>query len=269
MFCWEHYLDWDQKRWAEGEAAWTGGRLYYSRGLRSPHLPFQVHSRCFGKIDLHPKKKKTRIFFRQWICQFCTEQKSRPTILADYLGVTYAWAHLKFFSKLPRILRLWDCVSNLRPILNNHIITDLVLFLLFHPFPGFKFVFLSLTTFKLMCIGSPLPAMNLAGNCWQSWKGCLCHFDDRPAMCVHTAQLCARMCAHLKSSFLQVYWAPVLLSVQITGLAKRWRVGRAGDYHFVIIAIHRMESLLQLLKTFRKLLWLLTLVSRLRIAASK
>ena len=32
-------------------------------------------------------------------------------------------------------------------------------------YPGFKFVFLSLTTVKLMCIGSPLPAMNLAGNC--------------------------------------------------------------------------------------------------------
>ena len=77
----------------------------------------------------------------------------------------YALTHLKFFSKLPRIWRLWDCVSNLRPILNNHIIRDLVLFLLFHPFPGFKFVFLSLTTFKLMCIGSPLPAMNLAGDC--------------------------------------------------------------------------------------------------------
>ena len=182
----------------------------------------------------------------------------------------YAWTHLKFFSKLPRIWRLWDCVSNLRPILNNHIIRDLVLFLLFHPFPGFKFVFLSLTTFKLMCIGSPLPAMNLAGNCWQSWKGCLCHFDDRPAMCVHTAQLWARMCAHLKSSFLQVYWAPVLLSVQMTGLAKRWRVGWACDCPFVIIAIHRMESLSQsLLVTYKKLLWQLALVSQLRIAASK
>ena len=64
MFCWEHYLDWDQKRWAEGEAAWTGGRLYYSRGLRPPHLPFQVHSRCFGKIELHShNRRKTRIFF--------------------------------------------------------------------------------------------------------------------------------------------------------------------------------------------------------------
>ena len=52
--------------------------------------------------------------------------------------------------------------GNLRSILNNHIMIDLVLFLLFHPFPGFKFVFLSLTTFELMCIGSPLPAMNLA-----------------------------------------------------------------------------------------------------------
>ena len=134
MFCWEHYLDWDQKRWAEGEAAWTGGRLYYSRGLRPPHLPFQVHPRCFGKIDLHSHNRRKREYFLD--NEYVTFAPSKNPgqqfwqIILRLLS-QYAWTHLKFLS---RIWRLWDCVSNLRPILNNYIIMDFVLFLPIRPF---------------------------------------------------------------------------------------------------------------------------------------